>query len=231
MSLPPRQPRPIAGSGIPRHAQRAPSNNLSFEDIAQRALNVAREGARYLPVAGPALDLGEDLEKGNYAGALFNGAMLAADLTPYGPGLKVLRIIRAIEKTGKAPLLARAATQRDRIRRIENLKGQDVEIHHTIPMDGLGRFVRAASKDAEGLWRNAPVNLKIMRKADHHRLTRSWTDPATGNVLPKFNAAQRLWHGTNASQKTTALAAGATIADAVQNRSRPLGQSKTPNRR
>ncbi len=59
--------------------------------------------------------------------------------------------------------------------------------------------------------------LKILDKATHRRLTGRYFDPDTQKVLEPFNAAQRAWHGTNALQKTTALAAGGMAVDEGQN--------------
>lgn len=233
MGLPPRQPAQTvaAGRGQKRRGATPTFEGLNFEEIAQQALDVSRAAAPYVPVVGPALDMRQDLRDGDYAGALFNGVMLAADLTPFGHARKVMRVVDAINKSRRGPLLAGAKTQAARIRNIENLKGKDVEIHHTIPMKGIRGLIPGASRYAEGLARNHPANLKIMRKADHRRMTGKWTDPITGQVLPEFNAAQKAWHGTNALQKTTALAAGATAVDAVENSSRSSGGLKDPKRR
>lgn len=220
MSMPPRHPRPTlaGGSPIPRGA--AVIDGLTAEEIGQRALDFSRAVVPYLPLVGPAYELGEDLRQGNYKGALMNGAMLAADLTPLGPARRVIKVVDAINDMKRgAPLLAREATQRARIRKIEKAR-PDQEVHHTIPMAGWGKLIKKGDPRAEGLARNHPGNLKVMNKVDHRRLTGDWKDPETGTTLKRFNAAQRAWHGTNALQKTTALAAGATAADWAENSSR-----------
>jgi hypothetical protein len=212
----------LAG-GSPNLRGSAVNDGLTAEEIGQRALDFSRAAVPYLPVVGPAYELGEDLRQGNYKGALMNGVMLAADLTPFGPARRVIKVVDAINDMKRgAPLLARDATQRARIRTIEKA-GPDQEVHHTIPMGGWGKLIKKADRKAEGLARNHPANLKVMNKVDHHRLTRDWKDPKTKTVLKRFNAAQRAWHGTNALQKTTALAAGATAADWAENASRTSG--------
>lgn len=92
MSMPPRQPRPAMVGGTPsRHGPPPNLDGMSFEQITQRALDISRKlepAIRYFPAVGPALDMADDLRDGDYGGALFNGAMLAADLTPIGPVAK-----------------------------------------------------------------------------------------------------------------------------------------------
>ena len=209
--------------GAPIRRAAAVADGLSREEIGQRALDISRAAVPYVPVVGPAYEMGEDLYNGNYRGALLNGAMLAADLSPLGPARRVLKVAKAIHDMKKVAFLARAGTQTRRIRKIEKV-GPDFEVHHTIPMDGWGKLIPKAGRDTEGLLRNHPANLKVMDKVTHRRLTGKWTDPNTGKPLDQFNAAQRAWHGTNALQKTTALAAGATAADWGENLTRTSPQ-------
>lgn len=228
MSMPPRQPRSVMAGGLPIRRGDAADNDSSLEKIAQRALDVSRAAVPYLPVVGPAYEMGEDIKNGNYRGALLNGAMLAADLSPLGPARRVVKLLDAVNDMKRGALLARAGTQTRRIRKIEKV-GPGFEVHHTIPMAGWGKLVPKAERHVEGLYRNHPANLKVMDKATHRRLTGNWTDPATGQVLKRFNAAQRAWHGTNDLQKTTALAAGATVADWGENLSRSPAKAAVGN--
>lgn len=210
MSVAPRQP----GQPVPLPAD----DGWSFEDYAQHGLNLARKAVPYIPVAGPASQMVDDLRGGNYKGAAINGVLLAADLSPFGPARRVIKVIDGINAMRRGPFLASARTQADRIRTL-GVVGKNQEIHHTIPIGG-GRFFSKVDRKTAGLFRNHPANLKIMDKATHHRLTRKYTDPATGQVFDKFNAAQRAWHGTNALQKTTGAAAAATVADWGENLTR-----------
>jgi len=222
MTMRPRQPRPALAGDSPISHGAAVADGLNLDKIAQRALDISRATVPYLPVVGPAWEMAEDLQNGNYRGALFNGAMLAADLTPLGPARRAMKVANAINDMRRGAFLARAGTQTARIRKIENL-GPGFEVHHTISMNGLGKIIPKASRKAEGLFRNHPANLKTMPKAAHRRLTGKWKDEATGRALERFNPVQRAWHGTNALQKTTALAAGATAADWGENLSRTSG--------
>ncbi len=210
MSFAPRQPLPRVSSPA--------GDGWSFEDYAQHGLDIARNAVPYIPVVGPASEMSDDLRSGNYKGALFNGAMLAADLLPFGPARRVIKIIDGINAMRRGPFLASAKTQVARVRKIEQV-GKNQEIHHTIPIAG-GKFIPRADRKTVELYRNHPANLKIMDKAMHRRMTGKYTDPDTGQVFEQFKAAQRAWHGTNALQKTTGAAAAATIADWGENLSR-----------
>ena len=226
MSPPPGHRRLVTGLPNPRAA--LPDDELTLQELIQRARQARLpnpEGWADLPFVGPAWEAAYDLQEGDYTGAALNAGLLAAEFTPAAPLRRVAKIARAITRHPRAaPLLAKDATQRARIRRFVDNEGthtgRDYEIHHTIPFEKLGPFPEA-SRRVEGLWRNHPGNLKIMDKATHRRMTGEYRDPHTNTVLDQFNAAQRAWHGTNALQKTTALAAGATFADLGENRSPP----------
>jgi len=111
-----------------------------------------------VPFIGPAWETAYDLQEGDYADAAFNAAMLAAEFTPAAPLRRVAKIVKDINRSRRAPLLARDATQRARIRKIVNAEkthiGKAYEVHHTIPFKGL-RPIPKADRKAEGLWRKA----------------------------------------------------------------------------
>lgn len=212
MNMPSRQPLPRAP---------APADDWTYEDYAQYALDAAREVVPYVPVVGPASDMVSDLREGDYASAAFNGAMLAADLSPIGPATKVLKLIRAIKKTAKVPLLASAATQRARIRRIAEVP-PGYAVHHTIPMKGLGPIPKADSR-ARGLWRNNPAFFKILPEATHRRVH--------GNFgAEPYDPLRRIWHGTNALQKSAAAFATSRVADTAENLHRTSPEDRTRKR-
>lgn len=222
MSLPPRQPRPMTAGGLPS-SNAVPHEQLTPEDRMQRMFDllgkvpsIPEPGAwAYVPVVGPAWETARDLQQGDYAGAAFNGAMLAAEFSPLAAARRAMKLVDAVNGMRRGAFLARAGTQTARIRKIEDV-GKGFEVHHTIPMEGWGPIPKA-SREAEGLWRNHPANLKVMDKTKHRRLTGKWTDPGTGEVLERFDPVRRVWHGTNALQKSGAAATAATGADAVQN--------------
>lgn len=217
MSLPPWQPRPMAVGGARRlhaipHAQRTPDERLQIMFDAMGGVRIPEPGGwGYVPFIGPAWETAYDLQEGDYADAAFNAAMLAAEFTPAAPLRRVAKIVRDINRSRRAPLLARDATQRARIRKIVNAEkthiGKAYEVHHTIPFKGLGPIPKADRK-AEGLWRNHPANLKILPKEVHARL-HSTTNP--------YGPLLQTWHGTNALQKSGAAATAASGVDAVQN--------------
>lgn len=215
MSLPPRQPRPVLAGGSPRlhdipHEQRTPDERMQVMLDAVRHARIPKPGGwSNLPWVGPAWEAAYDLQEGDYAGAAFNAAMVAAELSPVGPARRAVKLVNAVNDMRRGAFLARAGTQAARIRKIEKV-GKGFELHHTEPLAGL-------SRKAEGLAQNHPANFKIMKKADHRRLTGNWTDPQTGQLLPRFGPAQQVWHGTNALQKSDMAARTAVGADAVQN--------------
>ena len=237
MSMPPRQQR-LASAVDALNPDPTVPTGPSFEDRALQALAHSRDSVKnwklgripqpgnwaYVPVLGPAWEGAADLQDGNYAGALFNGAMLAADLSPVAPYLKAVKLLNRIHQMKRTVLLARAGTQTRRVRAIENAARkaannmEEYEVHHTIPMGGLGP-IPAASREAEGLWRNHPFNLKILPTEIHDAVHNGFGNPYTDPFL-------KMWHGTNALQKGAAAFTAATAADAVENRAPPSG---TPN--
>ena len=217
MGLPPRQPRPSLAAGLPRNS--VSDDPPSAGEPIQRMVDAARSIPlphisepglwAYAPLIGPAWETAYDLQEGDFAGAALNGAFLVAGLTPAGPAGSMLNLLRRVNKMRRGPLLARAGTQTARIRKIEQV-GKGFEVHHTIPMKG-------ADRSAEGLWRNHPANLKILDQATHRRLTGKWTDKVTGEVLQPFGPMGRIWHGTNALQKSGAAATVGIGADTGEN--------------
>lgn len=210
MSFAPQQPR----SPVPTSSE----DGWSFEDYARHGLEIARKAIPYIPVVGPASQMSDDLRDGNYKGALINGVLLAADLSPFGAARRTIKIIDGINAMRRGPFLASAKTQAGRIRSM-GMAGKNQEIHHTVPIGGW-KFIPKVDRSTAGLYRNHPAFLKGMDKPLHRRMTGKYTDPATGQVFDKFNAVQRAWHGTNALQKTTGAAAAATVADWGENLSR-----------
>ncbi|KRB82646.1 hypothetical protein ASE00_11445 [Sphingomonas sp. Root710] len=89
-------------------------------------------------------------------------------------------------------------------------------------MKGWGPIPQA-SRDAEGLLRNHPLNMKILPEhlhdGVHHGFGNRYTDPAL-----------QLWHGTNAFHKATIASAGAAAADIHENNTRAV-QAPQPKQR
>jgi len=225
------QPAPNA-AGNPDHRATAPAGAQQpsqipglrkYLDMAQ----AARDGSggwkierpnlaeSFIPVFGPLWEAAADVQEGNYGSAAFNGLMAVADASPFALAGKGALLVRAINKTRRAPLLARAPTATARIRKLKNLD-KDWEVHHVIPMKGLGPIPRA-DRQAEGLWRNHPVLLKPLPTKTHRRLTGSWQGE------PQFGPVMRAWHGTNALQKSGAAFMAGRAADGFENIARPFG--------
>jgi hypothetical protein len=133
-----------------------------------------------VPVVGPAWEAAADFQDGDYAGAAVNAAFAVADLAPAGVALKGANAIRkGVGAWKKGSVTADAARK---VIRGRKLAGSGEEIHHSIPLNGLGRNTQD--------WRNHYAFLKTMPKEQHRRLTGSW------DGKPRYNAAQRAWFGT-----------------------------------
>lgn len=155
----------------------------------------------FIPVVGPAWEAVADLQDGDYLGAGLNGAAAVADLA--GAGV-ILKGARAVSKgvhllnTG-----SKTAESSRKILRARGLAKPGQEIHHTRPLEGLGRSVPDD--------RNHYIFLKVMPKETHRRLTGSW------NGKPKFDPIRRAWH--NRTEWEQALGGyGATHAAAMTER-------------
>lgn len=231
MALPPKPNNPVAPA--PKQV------DWTLEDYAEAGLKMARAVEPFIPIVGPLREMERDYRKGDYRGAAFNAAMLALEVTPMGPMARIARQVQAIDKFRRGEFLARAATQQQRIRKVEGLNpprgaraanpqpplrevrprlapdgstryhpNGRYEVHHTIGFTELGP-IPAAPRNAEGLLRNHPINLKVVPKEIHDRLHGR-------GPLPAYGVAGKLWHGTNDAQKTLALATGAVAADTAE---------------
>lgn len=170
----------------------------------------------FIPVVGPAWEAAGDLQDGNYGGAAFNGAMAVADALPIGVGIKGLRAASKgikIFKEGRVTAGAAAAQLR---RKGVAVAGE--EIHHSIPLNGLGRSVED--------WRNHYAFLKVLPKEVHRRIHGSY------GGKPQFGLLGQLWHGTTDWQKAVPAGAAGYATDTWENLTRPFGttpgQGETP---
>jgi hypothetical protein len=167
--------------------------------------NVAQS---FIPVVGPAWEAAADLQDGNYAGAAFNGAMAVADVLPFGVAAKGIKAAtKGVGVFKKGSLTANAARSRLRDWGVAT-KGE--EIHHTVPLAGIGR--------GEQNWRNHYALLKVLPVETHRRLTGSW------NGRPRFGPIRRVWHGTTDWQKAVPAGVVGYAADTWENVARPFSQ-------
>jgi hypothetical protein len=159
----------------------------------------------FIPVVGPAWEAAGDLQDGNYGGAAFNAAAAVADALPIGPALKGLKAAEkgiGILKSGSVT----ADAARKVLRRV-GMAGKGEEIHHTIPLNGLGRNVQD--------WRNHYAFLKTLPIEQHRRLTGSWAGK------PRYDPIRRAWYGTTDWMKAVPTAVASYGADIVQNHFAP----------
>lgn len=166
----------------------------------------------FIPVIGPAWEATADLQDGNYAGAAFNGAMAVVDLLPVGPAVKGARAAQkgvGILKHGSVSANASAKMLRAR-----GFVEKGEEVHHTIPLKGKSRTAQDP--------RNHFALLKVMPQSQHRRLTGRWGE------LPKYNAVQRAWHGTNDWKKAVPAGVAGYVADTFENLTRPSSDGLPP---
>jgi hypothetical protein len=88
------------------------------------------------------------------------------------------------------------------------------EIHHTVPLDGLGRNVQD--------WRNHYAFLKPLPKEQHRRLTGSWMGK------PQYDPFRKVWYGTTDWMKAVPTGAAGYAADTWENLARPLQAPAPP---
>jgi hypothetical protein len=154
-----------------------------------------------IPVVGPVWEAAGDLQDGNYGMAAFNAGMAIADVLPIGTAIKGARY--AAKGIG---MLKEGAVTADAARKVirgRGLAGAGEEIHHSIPLAGLGRNVED--------WRNHYAFLKVLPKEQHRRLTGSWAGK------PMYDPVRKIWYGTTDWMKTVPTGLAGYAADAVQN--------------
>jgi len=161
----------------------------------------------FIPVVGPAWEAAADLQDGNYGGAAFNGVMAVADALPIGVAAKGLKAAsKGVGVLKEGAVTADAA--RKVLRRVGMAKPGE-EIHHTVPLNGLGRNVED--------WRSHFAFLKSLPKEQHRRLTGSWAGK------PMYDPIRRAWYGTTDWQKAVPTGLAGYAADAWENLTHPFG--------
>ncbi len=178
----------------------------AFKDF-QDGPDIARPtlAQSFIPVVGPAWEAVGDVQDGNYGGAAFNGAMALADLLPAGVALKGLRSAAKGVGILKKGSVTGGASQKA-LKRL-GLTGPGKEVHHTLPLNGLGRNVQDP--------RNHFAFLKVLPKEQHRRLTVSWEGK------PRYDPIRRVWYGTTDWMKAVPTGVAGYAADAVENLMRP----------
>jgi hypothetical protein len=160
---------------------------------------------------GPAWQAAADLQEGNLTGASVNTALAIADATPIGPlvkGAKVAKLGIGVVKKGSVTAGAAA-----KMIKKAGLSGPGREIHHSIPLDGIGRSVQD--------WRNHYLFLKVLPKDVHRRLHGRWAGK------PRYDPIRRIWYGSTDWQKAFPTSAASMTADSIENANRnPSAKSK-----
>ena len=158
----------------------------------------------FIPVVGPAWEAAADFQDGKYGSAAFNLAMAVAEALPVGVAIKGVNAARkGVGVLKKGAVTADAA--RKQLRRWGIAKPGE-EIHHTIPLNGLGRNVEDP--------RNHFALLKILPQEQHWRLTRTW------HGKPPYDPVRRIWYGTTDWMKAGPVGLGGYVADSVENLTR-----------
>jgi len=152
----------------------------------------------FIPVVGPVWEAAADVQDGDYWGAAGNVVLAGADLLPVGEAVKGIRAASkgiGLLKSGSVT----AGAARKVLRRV-GMAGPGQEIHHSIPLNGIGRNVQD--------WRNHYPFLKVLDQAVHRRLTGSWMG------MPRYDPIRRFWYGTPDWMKIPGNVAAHT-ADAI----------------
>lgn len=155
----------------------------------------------FIPVVGPMWEAAGDLQDGHYASAALNAGLAVADALPLGTAVKGVKALSkgvGILKGGSVT----ADAARKVIRRV-GLAGQGEEIHHSVPLNGLGRNVQD--------WRNHYAFLKTLPKEQHRRLTGSWAGK------PIYDPIRRAWYGPTDWMKTVPIGISAYGAHTLPN--------------
>ncbi len=141
--------------------------------------------ASFFPVVGPLLDAFIDAREGRSSRTMDDVAFAGADLA----GADVASDLSKAARMGVLDNIGRrtAEAARKQLRR-RGVAGVGQEIHHSVPLNGLGRSVEN--------WRNHPAFLKVLPQANHRRLTGSWAGQ------PKYDPLRALWVGTPTWMKT-----------------------------
>ena len=189
-----------------------PSQDLvqAYPRILEKLPRVPRPNTleSFIPLAGPAWEAAWDLQEGDVGGGALNAGLALADALPVGAigkGLEAARLGIGVLKKGSVTAGASA-----RMIRKAGLSGPGMEIHHSIPLDGVGR----STQD----WRNHYAFLKVLPKEVHRRLHGAWAGK------PRYDPVRRIWYGATDWQKSVPTAAASMTADGVENtRERPSG--------
>lgn len=171
--------------------------------------------ASFIPVVGPLWEAAADLQDGDYGSAALNAAFGIADAVPGGILFKGIKAAtKGIGLLKKGSVTANAAAKMLRSR---GMAGVGEEIHHVLPLNGIGRTTQN--------WRNHYPFLKTLPQEVHRRLHGSW------NGLPQFGPMARAWHGTTDWMKALPVGVAGYAADAVENLNRQhAAQSGQPPR-
>lgn len=161
----------------------------------------AKGGWQFVPVLAPALDAVADFREGNYAGAALNGVMAATDLLPMGSATKIARLGSAVGFKNLVKTDIKYRKSRDWLKKAgQVVKGQ--EVHHTVPVRGNHQVAD---------WRNNILFLKPLSQAQHRRIHGKWLGE------PRYNLAQRAWHGTTHWQKNIPAGFASYIGNQAEN--------------
>ena len=159
-----------------------------------------------VPVWGSGREALADLHDGDYLGAAGNGAMAVSDLALVKGAL--MSVGKGAVKVGGSQVWHTAPWEkvqgaRTWMREKGYLKPGQIGHHGIIPQNGWGKMVPDYIK-------NQPWNIKALDPVTHRRIHGSPT--VDGLKLPRFNRAERIWHGTPSWTKpATAAVAGDAV--------------------
>ena len=178
----------------------------AFEDF-QNGPDIPRPNLAqsFIPVIGPAWEAVGDLQDGNYGAAAFNGGMAVLDALPVGVAVKGGRALAkgiGVLKSGSVTSGASIKAMRK-----AGFAKSGEEVHHTLPLNGVGRSVQDP--------RNHFAFLKALPKATHRRLHGKWAGE------PRYDPIRRVWYGTTDWMKAVPAGVAGYTVDSIENLSRP----------
>lgn len=216
------QPRSVPNPDAAAHAraaqtQRAYNQRQAAEVAARRsgarlptrsagpswAPDVGHLGAAesLIPIWGSGREALADLHDGDYLGAVGNGAMAISDVA-LAKGIAV-GVAKGAAKVGGS--YAWRSRPQDEVAGVRKWMGEKGHLapgqhghHGIIPQNGWGKAVPDFIK-------NQPWNIKGLDPVTHGRIHGRYT--VNGVKLPRFNPAERVWHGTPTWTKPAAAGA------------------------
>ena len=170
---------------------------------------------QFIPLYAPIRDGIAYYQDGDYGSAAVSAAQALLDAATLVPGVGAARMATQVVGAANRARLAKLAIgwnqkkippsawqkpaptskQARDLLAAAGLVKPGYQVHHIVPLKGMKRNIPAI--------RNHPALLNPMPTSSHQRLT------GRSGALPKYNAVERLWYGTNIGMKAGAAGTAA----------------------